>query len=140
MATIEEILHNYNFVSYTICGNSMWPLLKEGVDVVFISNKIDPIGLYDVVLTKRPSGRLVLHRVVCIAQDGTYRICGDNSYKRDYGIKRCEIIGKLEYIIRNNKRNDLNSFLYKIGIRFWCHFFFIRKPILDIIKMVNHKQ
>ena len=137
MASFEDILQIYKCVPYTICGKSMWPLLKEGRDVVFISNNIDPIRLYDVVLTRRPSGRLVLHRVVSMAHDGTYVLCGDNSYKRDFGIKRCEIIGKLEYIIRNEKRDNLDSILYKTGIHLWCHLFFIRKPILTIIKIIN---
>ena len=134
MASFEDILNTYNCFPYTTCGNSMWPLLKEGKDIVFISNKVDTIRLYDIVLTRRPSGRLLLHRVIGVAHNGTYTICGDNSYKRDTGIRRCEIVGKLEYIIRNEKRNDLNSNLYKTLIYIWCHFFFIRKPVLKIVK------
>ena len=138
MASFEDILNTYNYVPYTTCGNSMWPLLKEGRDVVFISNKVDPIRLYDVVLTRRPSGRLLLHRVVGMTHNGTYTICGDNSYKRDFGIKRNEIIGKLEYIVRNERINNLNSILYKTLIYVWCHFFFIRKPVLTIVKIAKH--
>lgn len=137
MASFEEILKEQKCIVYTTRGDSMYPLLKEGRDVVVISDHVDEIGLFDVVLTRRPSGRLLLHRVVEVSDDGSLTICGDNSYKKDYGIRRSEVIGKLDYIIRNEKKNNLNTFFYKFWVFLWCRFFFIRRPVLSIMKTMK---
>lgn len=133
--SFEEILKQRGVLIYTNKGKSMIPLIKEGKDVLVISAQIENIKPFDVILTKRPSGRYILHRIIKKDKDGTFVICGDNSYKCDMGIKSADIIGKLTTIIRGNKKNELNGFFYKMYVYVWCRFFFIRKPVLRLIKI-----
>ena len=135
--SFEKILGERGVLVYTNRGNSMHPLIKEGKDVLVITSQIQDINLFDIILTKRPSGRYILHRVVRKNNDGTFDIAGDNSYKCDRGIKKTEIIGKLTTIIRNDKKNELDSFFYKIYVLVWCRFFIIRKPILLLKKIFS---
>lgn len=135
--SFEKILGERGVLVYTNRGNSMHPLIKEGKDVLVITSQIQDINLFDIILTKRPSGRYLLHRIVRKNNDGTFDIAGDNSYKCDRGIKPTEIIGKLTTIIRDDKKNELNSLKYKIYVLVWCRFFFIRKPILHLKKIFS---
>ena len=104
-------------------------------DIFSINKETGNIKCRDIVLAKRPSGRYLLHRIIRINSDGTYSICGDNSYKCDNNIKKSDIIGKLTTIITNNKRNDLNGIWYKLYSYCWSNLFFIRKPLLIITKL-----
>ena len=133
--SFEDILKQKGFLIYTNQGSSMLPLIREGKDVSVISSDVSDIKCRDIVLAKRPSGRYLLHRIIRINSDGTYSICGDNSYKCDNNIKKSDIIGKLTTIITNNKRNDLNGIWYKLYSYCWSNLFFIRKPLLIITKL-----
>ena len=130
--SLEDILKQRGVLVYTNKGKSMFPLIKEGKDVLVITSQTQTIALFDIILTKRPSGRYILHRIVRKNKDGTFDIAGDNSYKCDRGIKHTEIIGKLTTIIRDDKKNELNSLFYKMYVFVWCRFFFIRKPVLHL--------
>ena len=136
-SSFEKILSERGVLVYTNRGNSMHPLIKEGRDVLVITSQIQDINLFDIILTKRTSGRYILHRVVRKNNDGTFDIAGDNSYKCDRGIKKTEIIGKLTTIIQNDTKNELDSLFYKIYVLVWCRFFIIRKPILLLKKIFS---
>jgi len=136
-SSFEKILSERGVLVYTNRGNSMFPLIKEGKDILVISSQTELVAPFDIILTKRPSGRYLLHRIIRKNHDGTFDTAGDNSYKYDSGIRPTEIIGKLTAIIRNDKKNELNSLSYKIYVLIWCRFFFLRKPILHLIKIFS---
>lgn len=135
--SFEHILREKGILLYTNQGTSMWPLIKEGKDVLVITNDVSQIKKGDIILTKRPSGRYLLHRVIRICKNGTFVICGDNSYKCDKNITKTEILGKLSSIIRNGKKNNLNGIRYNVYTFVLCKFFCIRKPLLKIIKLIH---
>lgn len=59
----EAVLCEKGFLSETIVGTSMLPLLKEHRDTVIIEKITEPLRKYDVVLFRR-SKQLVLHCIV----------------------------------------------------------------------------
>lgn len=134
--SLDKILKQRGVLIYTNKGKSMFPLIKEGKDVLVICSQTEDVKPFDVILTKRPSGRYLLHRIIRKNDDGTFSISGDNSYKCDC-IRSDEIIGKLTTIIRDDEKNELNSLYYKIYTFIWCRFFFLRKPILYLIKIFS---
>lgn len=136
LSSFEDILQKKGVLLYTNQGTSMWPLIKEGKDILIITSDVSCIKKGDIILTKRPSGRYLLHRVISVCKDGTYVICGDNNYKCDKNIMKSEILGKLSSILRDGKRNNLDGIGYKVYTFALCYLFCIRKPLLKIMKII----
>ncbi len=65
-------------VALTTSGTSMYPMLRDRKDVVYLKKLSAPPKKYDVVLFQRDSGAYVLHRIVRVEPDGTCVFCGDN--------------------------------------------------------------
>lgn len=133
MNTFEDVLNAKGSLVYTNMGKSMLPFIKEGRDILVIKSLNERIKKYDIVLSKRPSGRYLLHRVIYVFDNGeTLILSGDNSYKKDY-VERSSIIGILSQIIRNKEKINFDSTMHRFIIFIWCKLYFIRKPILKLI-------
>lgn len=105
----------------------MYPLLKNHRDSVYIEPPKN-LKKYDVVLFRRQSGQLVLHRILKIDNDKFY-ICGDNEFFKEKVHKR-QIIGKMTEFCRNEKNGKTSDLKYKIYSHCWCSSFFIKKILL----------
>ena len=81
--SIEQALKSEGFLIHTIQGDSMLPLLDENNDTVRLILAEKPLKKYDIPLYRRPSGQLVLHRILKIMPDG-YITCGDNRWKTEF--------------------------------------------------------
>jgi len=103
--TIYTRFTGFHFIA-VVEGHSMEPSLNTG-DIVFIIPVKDPreISVGDVIVFKRPSGELIIHRVIDIKQiDGRYYYVtkGDNNFIPDPpnrpgepGIDFDSIVGKV---------------------------------------------
>ena len=102
---IEEQLKRNGRLTYRVTGDSMLPLLRNGTDEAVIAAVTEGQRLkrYDVALYKRASGQYVLHRVLKVKKD-SYVFCGDNRYFSESGVTDSQILGVLEYVIRDGKR------------------------------------
>lgn len=88
-STFEEQLEKNGRLIYTNVGDSMWPLIRQGKDLLVIEPVHGRLRKYDVPLYKRDSGQYVLHRILEVRRDD-YVICGDNRSRKEYGITdRC---------------------------------------------------
>lgn len=127
----EELEQNTETVC-TTQGDSMWPLLSHRRDVVRI-RRTQPgqrLRKYEVPLYMREGGNnYVLHRILKVRKDD-YVICGDNRWRREYGITDRHIVGVMTGIVRNGKELSLDSFRYKLYVHLWCDLFFVRFFIL----------
>ena len=63
-SSFEEILDREGQLIYTNVGDSMWPLIRQGRDLVVIHRTTGRLKKYDVPLYRRDSGQYVLHRVL----------------------------------------------------------------------------
>ena len=88
-STFEEQIEKNGRLIYTNVGDSMWPLIRQGKDLLVIEPVHGRLRKYDVPLYKRDSGQYVLHRILEVRRDD-YVICGDNRSRKEYGITdRC---------------------------------------------------
>ena len=81
----RSIIKDKGFLVSTIVGISMYPLLRQRKDSVHIVKIDSPLKKNDVILYQRDSGQYVLHRIIKI-KNSNYIICGDNQWKKEYGI------------------------------------------------------
>lgn len=134
-AQVSAALSAGRSVSFKVKGNSMFPLLRNGKDIVFVSPVNQPIVKKDVVLFYH-KGRYVLHRVIKI-EGNAYTIQGDGVYaSREYCTGE-DIIGVVTHIARGGGEIvPLNGFLYRMYSNFWCATSFARKYLLYIFRLL----
>lgn len=137
MSSVREIVNAYGYYSATVHGYSMYPLLINHRDSVYIE-KADKYKKYDVVLFERKDGQLVLHRILSI-KDGVFYICGDNDFVLEK-VKKEQIIGKMTEFSRNSKEYTIKNFWYRLYSRVWCFSFFTKKILNRVYRVFNRKQ
>ena len=114
----------------------MAPLIQQGRDLLVIERAQGRLKKYDVPLYRRDSGQYVLHRILKVRKND-YVMCGDNRYKKEFGVSDSQIIGVLTTIIRNGRELSVNDKQYRIYVHLWCDFFPIRAVILICIKAIR---
>ncbi len=131
---IREKLNNNGSVSIRVTGQSMQPMIYHMRDSVTISQAPERLRLYDVPLYQRDDGSVILHRIVKVNEDNTYVCCGDNQWKKEYGVRQDQIIGILTSFDRNGKKVDpKKSVGYKLYVYTWPlmhHFKFLYKYLV----------
>ena len=126
--SIEDIVREKGFYVTRPKGTSMFPMLRDNRNEICVKSA-DEINIYDVVLYKRESGEYVLHRVLEIDKDG-YVCCGDNQWVLEHGVKREQIIGKLDSWYKGDKEHTVRDASYRRYVKFWCRSLGVRHFIL----------
>lgn len=139
---VEQALETQDTAAFLTSGASMRPLLRTHKDIVVISKATHPLSVGDVPLYKKKGvSKLILHRIIDIASDGTYIIRGDNTYHKEY-IPQSDVIGVMTAIYRGGKYIECaNSKGYKIYVKVNKFFYPVRwlwktkiRPFLGKIK------
>lgn len=117
-------------VKFTVVGNSMYPMLRNGVDNVLLSSKLPP-KKYDVILYRRKDGSYVLHRIVGVKKEG-FVLCGDNQLKTEFPVRREDVVAVMTAFERNGGEIPKNKLWYRIYSVLWSHLIFARRPIFKI--------
>ncbi len=118
-AVVLEALDSGSRVAFTPRGRSMKPTLRDDQDVVYLTRATNPTR-YDVVLYRRDSGQYVLHRIVGVASDGTFVLCGDGQTTLERGIRREQILAKVAAFKRGGLNVDCEtSRSFRLYSRFW---------------------
>jgi hypothetical protein len=81
--SIESALLKSGFLIRPVEGDSMMPLLDQRSDTVKIIPVAEPLKKYDLPLYRRPSGQLVMHRIIGVKKNG-FITCGDNRYNTEF--------------------------------------------------------
>jgi hypothetical protein len=124
-SNIERELKENGRLIYSNRGVSMYPLIRQGKDLVVIEPVSGRLKKYDVPLYKRSNDShvYVLHRIIKV-RENDYVIRGDNCLKNEYGITDDQIVGVLTKVIRgssnkNKKSREITNgdLTYKIYIR-----------------------
>lgn len=121
---IEDVLKEDGMFVGTTVGSSMYPMLRNRRDTIIVMPYEGRLKKYDVPLYKRGSS-YILHRIVEVRPD-SYVICGDNCDQKEYGITDEQILGVLTGFYRGAKQVQMDSWKYKLYVRFWCKLFPIR--------------
>ena len=131
--TFEEIIRRDGRLVYTNVGDSMLPLIRQGRDLLVIEKTSGRLKKYDVPLYKRDSGQYVLHRILKVRQED-YVICGDNRWRREYGITDRHIIGVLTAVVRDGREISVTDWRYRLYVHVWCDFFPLRALVLIFLR------
>lgn len=137
-SSFEEEIKKSGRIIYTNVGDSMMPYIKQGRDVLVISEVNGRLNKYDVPLYKRNSGQYVLHRILKV-RENDYVICGDNRWNKEYGITDRHIIGILTGVIRDGQEIPVTSRKYRIYVHLWCDLFPVRAFILRACQFVKRR-
>ena len=132
----EEVLARDGKLIYTCVGTSMLPMLRQRRDLLIIEQPGETLKKYDVPLYRRDSGKYVLHRVLKVRGDG-YVLCGDNQWKREYGITDRQIIGVLTAFVRDGKEIPVTDRRYRLYVHLWCDLFWLRAAVLWCLAMFD---
>lgn len=116
MNTIEEILKERGCYAAAVHGISMLPLLVDHRDIAYIEPAAT-VRRLDVVLFRRESGQLVLHRVLRCRADG-YTVAGDNDTAVEH-ITPTQILGVMTAFCRDGKTVNVTSRRYRTYARLW---------------------
>ncbi|MBQ5910417.1 MAG: S24/S26 family peptidase [Clostridia bacterium] len=115
-------------VMVTAVGNSMLPLIRNRKDsIVLTAYEGSQLNIGDMVFYKRKDGKYVLHRIVDVAQDGSFIILGDNQTVTEKGIKKDQIIALPTAIIRGKKTVSVTSGEYLRYKKIWTRSVVLRK-------------
>ncbi len=137
-SSFEEEIKKSGRIIYTNVGDSMMPYIKQGRDVLVISEVNGRLNKYDVPLYKRDSGQYVLHRILKV-RENDYVICGDNRWNKEYGITDRHIIGILTGVIRDGQEIPVTNRKYRIYVHLWCDLFPVRAFILRVCQFVKRR-
>jgi len=132
LPVIEETLSAGGTVKIPITGTSMRPLLYCGRDTVTLTSPKFPLQKFDLPLYRRKDGAFVLHRVIAVEKDGTYTMCGDNQWVKEYGISDTQIIGVTASITRKGKTFWASSRKYKLYVCVWHFLLPVRKFLVKL--------
>ena len=127
MNRIEEIIEKSGFYCAPVHGMSMYPLLKNHRDSVYIT-KPEGLKKYDVILFRRSNNQLVLHRILKLTGD-TAVMCGDNEYKKEI-IEQKQIIGKMTEFCRNGKVIKISNLWYRVYTHCFCFSFKTKRLLM----------
>lgn len=118
---IIEKLDMGGTVTFTPRGDSMYPMLRNGEDVVVLSKPKGRLHLFDIPLYRRADGSFVLHRVIDFRRDGSYVLCGDNQFHKEKGIYDSNIIAVVTAFYRKGKPYTVKSLRYRAYVNFWYY-------------------
>ena len=135
-SSFEEMIKKEGRLIYSSVGDSMWPLIRQGRDLVVIERKTGRLKKYDVPLYRRDNGQYVLHRILKV-RENDYVLCGDNRVHKETGITNRHIIGVLKAIVRDGKELTVNAWRYKLYVHLWCDLFPIRAFVLRGIRVLK---
>lgn len=115
----EQLLSQGQTVQRKPQGFSMYPMLVPGRDEVILHQKDGQrLKRGDVVLYRRDTGMLVLHRIVR-CEENRYYMVGDNQTEVEGPIGEAQILAVLVAFIRKGKRVSVGNPLYLLYARLW---------------------
>ena len=140
---IERLLEQGQQVQIHPQGYSMYPLFVPDRDEVILEKAdVSRLKRGDVVLYRRESGILVLHRIWKVRPDGFYMV-GDNQSEVEGPLLRSQIKGILTGFIRKGKYCSVKNPVYRLACGLWL---FLRpaRPALSrmaaAIKRMLHRR
>lgn len=131
MNNVEQMLAQHGKYIASPQGISMRPMLRQGRDTVLLVPPERELRRGDVILYRRPSGKLVLHRIVRAEKDG-YLLGADNLAHREKGVQRDWVIGVMRGFYRDEKYIAATAFGYRVywHLMLWTHL--LRAPFMAL--------
>ena len=131
---IRQLLHEGYLATFTVTGNSMWPLLGHSRDQVVLESCVGkPLKRGDIVLFMPVEGRYLLHRIDWVSKD-RFRTTGDGNCFRDGTFNRDCVVGRVVTLVRKGKKISCKNRLYRLSSRIWMTLFWARPVLLKVLR------
>ncbi len=98
-------------------GDSMQPLLYQGETTVLVVPVTGRLKRNDLPLYRRPTGQLVMHRIIRVEKDG-YRTRGDNRTGLE-SVPEAWVIGVVSEITRRGRVIPVTARGYRAYVHAW---------------------
>ncbi|MBR2730796.1 MAG: S24/S26 family peptidase [Clostridia bacterium] len=136
---LEDYLRENGTLTYSNVGVSMLPLLRQGRDLLTLQAKTQArCAIGDVVLFRRASGQLVLHRIVAVrAQD--YVLRGDNCTGDEPGVTDTQILGVMTGYVRGGRTRSVTDPAYRFYTRMILRTAKLRIPIRKALRRLKRR-
>ena len=118
-----------------VTGNSMWPMLSGGRDLVRLARLERPVRPGDVALYRRSDGSYILHRVIRVK--GGCVCCGDNQWERETVSKERMLAYVTAFCRKGRWRETERSLAYRLYVRLWVGTFPLRRPLLKLLYLLR---
>lgn len=110
-----ELLNSGGTVSFVSNGISMYPMLKNAGQKVYLKKLSRVPKKDDVIFYRRENGQFVLHRIIGKDRRG-FILRGDNQIAKEYGIRPEQILATLiAYEPLGGAKRELG------GLGYWCY-------------------
>lgn len=137
-ADVEQLIREGRTVQIFPEGYSMYPMLVPGRDEVVIGRAdIRKLRRGAVILFRRESGLLVLHRLVRTDGSGFYAV-GDNQTEVEGPLSADQIKGILIAFVRKGRYIPVSNPLYRVSASLWLFLLPVRGIILKIGTRLRH--
>ena len=135
---IERVLNQGQEIQLKPQGYSMYPMIIPGRDEAIIrSADHSRLKKGDVVLYRRESGILVLHRIYKRKKDEFYMV-GDNQKEVEGPLVKEQIKGILTGFIRNGKYISVKNPVYILASRLWLFLRPVRPLLSKSVHALKH--
>ncbi len=137
---LEQLLKDGNIIRIHPQGYSMYPMFLPGRDEALIESVCaDFCRKNDVVLYRRDSGILVLHRICRITEEGFYLV-GDNQWEVEGPLRPSQIIGRLVGFIRNGSEISISHPFYRMLSSLWLILLPVRPVCFRLSAFLRKKK
>ena len=134
----EQLAHGEALLPVT--GESMWPLLAGGRDMVRLARLERRAQPGDIVLYQRADGSYILHRVIRLSASGVCICCGDAQWEKE-PVGAAQIVAYVTAFRRKGRwRETALSRPYRLYERFWVHTFPARRPLLRLLRFLQRAR
>jgi len=131
---LQSILEQQWDVSIPVAGNSMQPLWQHNRDsVVLKSCERHELKKGDVVLYRRSTGQIVLHRIVKINQE-SYDLCGDAQVDIERNLPKSCVLAVMVEFYRKGKRYSSRQPLYRMYSLIWGWLRPLRRAAINAVR------
>lgn len=134
----EQLAHGEALLPVT--GNSMWPLLADGRDMVRLARLDRRVQPGDIALYQKADGSYILHRVIRLSASGDCICCGDAQWEGEQ-VDEAQIIAYVTAFRRKGRWQETAlSRPYRLYERFWVHTFPARRPLLRLLRFLQRAR
>ena len=130
----ERNFANSGYLVGILAGNSMYPFLKERDVAIVRPSKEKDLKKGDIILYSQ-GGKRIFHRIVGIRYP-YYLVAGDHCITVEE-IQEKQIIGKMEFILRDEEKRYQNNWYWKLYIFLWGIRPNIRRWIAACLQTIN---
>ena len=138
MKNLSLMLSETEAVPLIISGNSMLPFLVHNRDTVYLSKVNGKLKKGDIILYKRDNGAYILHRIYKEEKDYYYLI-GDAQPILEKGVKKENVIAKVNKVKRKGKLIEEKSFIWWFYKKIWLNIIPLRAPLIKMYSFFKRK-